>query len=107
MTFNFVSTGVLLADDVFNSGYFMIDDVLKLSTSEEDSPVSSFKITLLGVTHLGNVVKKFFRRHDCLILVPFPLPRTDLRTLGGVYVRFPLPPCHRRQRVLVDFRNTP
>ena len=97
----------LLADDVFNSSDLVVDYILELTTGEKNTPVSSLKVSFLGVTHLCNVVKEFFRRHDCLILVPFPLPRTDLRTLGGVYVRFPLPPCHRRQRVLVDFRNTP
>ena len=97
----------LLADDIFDSSYFMIDDVLKLTTSEEDSTVSSFKVSLLGVAHLGNVVKKFFRCHVLLILVLHPWPRTDFRTLGGAYVRFPLPPCHRRRRLSACSRNTP
>ena len=107
MTFNFVSPGVLLADDIFDSSYFMVDDVLKLTTSEEDSTVSSFKISLLGVAHLCDIVKKFFRCHVRLLLVPFQWPRVDPRTLGGVYVRFPRPPCHQLPRLSSFVRSTP
>lgn len=97
----------LLAENVFNSGNFVVDDVFKLTTGEKNSSVTILKVSLLRITHLCDVVKKFFRCHVRLLLVPFPLPRADLRTLGGVYVRFPLPPCHRRPRLSACFRNTP
>ena len=97
----------LLADDVFNSSDLVVDYILELTTGEKNTPVSSLKVSFLGVTHLCNVVKEFFRCHDLSILVLLPLPRTDLRTLGGVYVRFPLPPCHRRPRLSACSRNKP
>lgn len=97
----------LLADDIFNSSYLMIDDIFKLTTSEEDSPVSSFKVSLLGVAHLYDIVKKFFRCHVRLLLVLLPLPHADSRTLGGVYVRFPRPPCHQLPRLSSFSRSIP
>ena len=99
--------GVLLADDVFNSGYFMIDDVFKFTTGEKNTSVTILKVSLLRVTHLGDVIKKFFRRHVLLLLVLLPLPHTSLRKLGGAFLRSPLPPCHRRPRLSSCFRNKP
>lgn len=99
--------GVLLADDIFYSCNLVVDYILELTAGQKDAPVSRLKVTFLGVAHFSDQVKKFFMRHDLLLLVPFPLPRTDLRTLGGAFVRLPLPPCHRRRRRPACFRNTP
>lgn len=89
----------LLADDIFDSGYFVVDDILELTTCQEYTSVTSFKVSLLRIAHLCDVVEKFFRCHVLLILIPFPLPHTDLRKPGGAFLRFPLPQCHQRRRV--------
>ena len=107
MSLNIFSIGSFPVDDIFDSGYFVVYDIFKLSTGQEYAPVTILKISILRVAHLCDVVKKFFSCHVLLLLVLLPLPHTDLRTLGGVYVRFPLPPCHRRPRLSSCFRSTP